>query len=41
MDLWGCFVGRTNMFMTGGLHLSGKSEAVFTLNSLQQKQWHG
>ena len=29
MDLWGCFVGRADMFMRDGLHLSGKGEAEF------------
>ena len=29
MGLWGCFVGRADMFTRGGLHLSGKGAAVF------------
>ena len=29
LDLWGCFVGRADMFMRDGLHLSGKVAAVF------------
>ena len=29
LDLWGCFVGRTDMFMRDGLHLSRKGAAVF------------
>ena len=28
-DLWGCFVGRADMFMRDGLHLSGEAAAVF------------
>ena len=29
MDLWGSFVGRADMYMKDGLHLSGKVTAVF------------
>ena len=29
VDLWGCFVGRADMFMRDGLHLTGKGAAVF------------
>ena len=29
LDLWGCFVGRADMFMRDWLHLSGKCAAVF------------
>ena len=29
MDLWGSFVGRADMYMKDGLHLSGKGAAVF------------
>ena len=29
VDLWGSFVGRVDMFMKDGLHLSGKGAAVF------------
>ena len=29
LDLWGCFVGRADMFMRDGLHLSGKVAAMF------------
>ena len=29
MDLWGSFVGRADMNMKDGLHLSGKGAAVF------------
>ena len=29
VDLWGCFVGRADMFMRDGLHLIGKGAAVF------------
>ena len=28
LDLLGCFVGRADMFMRDGLHLSGKGAAV-------------
>ena len=30
VDLWGSFVGRADMYMKDGLHLSGKGAAVFT-----------
>ena len=29
VDLWGSFVGRADMYMGDGLHLSGKGAAVF------------
>ena len=29
VDLWGSFVGRTDMYMKDGRHLSGKGAAVF------------
>ena len=29
MDLWESFVGRADMYMKDGLHLSGKGAAVF------------
>ena len=29
MDLWVSFVGRADMYMKDGLHLSGKGVAVF------------
>ena len=29
VDLWGCFVGRADMYMKDGLHLSGKGAAIF------------
>ena len=29
MDLWGSFVGRADVYMKDGLHLSGKWAAVF------------
>ena len=29
VDLWGRFVGRADMYMRNGLHLSGKGAAVF------------
>ena len=29
MGLWGSFVGRADMYMKDGLHLSGKGAAVF------------
>ena len=29
VDMWGCFVGRADMFMRDGLHVSGKGAAVF------------
>ena len=35
VDLWGYFVGREDMYMTDGLHLSGKGAAVFSENLLR------
>ena len=29
VDLWGSFVGRGDMYMKDGIHLSGKGAAVF------------
>ena len=29
VDLWGSFVGRADMYMKDGLHLSGKWASVF------------
>ena len=29
VDLWGSFVGRADMYMKDGLHVSGKGAAVF------------
>ena len=29
LDSWGCFVGRADMYMRDGLHLSGKGVAMF------------
>ena len=29
VDLWGCFIGRADMYMRAGLHLSGNCTAVF------------
>ena len=29
VDMWGSFVGRADMYMNDGLHLSGKGAAVF------------
>ena len=36
VDLWGYFVGKEDMFMRDGLHLSGKGAAVFSENLLRQ-----
>ena len=30
VDLWGYFVGKEDMYMRDGLHLSGKGAAVFS-----------
>ena len=35
VDLWGYFVGKEDMFMRDGLHLSGKGAAVFSVNLLR------
>ena len=32
MDLWGCFLGKADMYMRDRLHLSGKGAAVFAVN---------
>ena len=34
VDLWGSFVGRADMYMKDGLHLSGKGAAVFSVKRL-------
>ena len=35
LDLWGHFVGKEDMYVRDGLHLSGKGAAVFSENLLQ------
>ena len=35
VDLWGYFVGREDMYMRDGLHLSGKGAAIFSEKLLQ------
>ena len=35
VDFWGYFVGKEDMFMRDGLHLSGKGAAVFSENLLR------
>ena len=35
LDLWGHFVGKEDMYVTDGRHLSGKGAAVFSENLLQ------
>ena len=35
IDLWGYFVGKEDMYMRDGLHLSGKGTAVFSENLLR------
>ena len=35
VDLWGYFVGKEDMYMRDGLHLSGKGAAVFSENLLR------
>ena len=35
LDLWGRFVGKEDMYVRDGLHLSGKGAAVFSENLLQ------
>ena len=40
VDLWGSFVGRADMYMKDGLHLSGKGNQHLQINS-QQQEWHG
>ena len=34
VELWGYFVGKEDMYMRYGLHLSGKGAAVFSDNLL-------
>ena len=36
VDLWGCFVGRADMYMRDGLHLSGRGQECMQMNSQQQ-----
>ena len=35
VDLWGYFVGKEDMYMRDGLHLSGKGAAIFSENLLR------
>ena len=35
VDLWGYFVGKEDMYVRDGLHLSGKGAAVFSENLLR------
>ena len=35
VDLWGYFIGKEDMYMRYGLHLSGKGAAVFSENLLR------
>ena len=35
VNLWGYFVGKEDMYMRVGLHLSGKGAAVFSENLLR------
>ena len=35
LDLWGHFVGKEDMYMIDGLHLSGKGASVFSVNLLR------
>ena len=35
LDLWGRFVGKEDMYVRDGLHLSGKGATVFSENLLQ------
>ena len=37
VDLWGSFVGRADMYMKDGLHLSGKGQQYSRTNF--QQQW--
>ena len=36
VDLWGSFVGRADMYMKDGLHLSGKGQQYLRMDSQQQ-----
>ena len=36
VDLWGSFVGRADMYMNNGLHLSGKGQQYLRMASQQQ-----
>ena len=38
VDLWGYFVGKEDMYMRDGLHLSGKGAAVFSENLLRSME---
>ena len=35
IDLWGYLIGKEDMYIIDGLHLSGKGAAVFSKNLLQ------
>ena len=35
VDLWGYFVGKEDIYMRDGLHLSGKGAAVFSEDPLR------
>ena len=35
VDLWGYLIGKEDMYMRDGLHLSGKGAAVFSENLLR------
>ena len=39
VDLWGSFVGRGDMYMKDGLHLSEKQ--YLRMDSISSRQWHG
>ena len=42
VDLWGYFVGKEDMYVRDGLHLSGKGAVVFSENLLRSiyEQWN-
>ena len=37
MDLWGSFIGKADMYMKDGLHLSGKGQQYLRMDSQQQQ----
>ena len=40
VDLCGCFVGRADMYMRDGLHLSRKGQQCLRMTHSSSRQWH-
>ena len=41
VHLWGGFVGRVDMYMKDGLHLSGRGSSICRWTLSSSRQWHG